>query len=199
MEAHVDRDWEQKYLQGETPWDSGLPSAELARVLAVFDIPRGRALELGCGSGTNAVHLAQLGFQVAAVDCSPTALAMATKKGQAAGVSVDWVEADVQRFGPGRPVVDFLFDRGCYHCCRRVNLAGYLQTHVSVTQPGTWCLVLTGNANDEIKGGPPKLTAPEIITEFDALYRLVELREFRFEDAGGIPGPLGWSCLLRRR
>ena len=197
--AITDRDWEDRYMQGHTPWDSGRPSAELSRVLAEFQIPRGRAIELGCGTGTNAIFLAEQGIDVTAVDCSGTALAAAKRKAKTAGVAVNWVAADVQRFGAGLPAFDLIFDRGCYHCCRRVDLAGYLETHRNVSQPGTWFLVLTGNPNDGVEGGPPKLTASELLTELEPLYRLLQLREFHFEDAGGVQGPLGWSCLMRRR
>lgn len=197
--ANVDRNWDDRYIQGDTPWDSGLPSAELTRVLSEFDIPRRRAIDLGCGSGTNAVFLAQQGFEVTGVDCSDTALAAASRKAQAAGVSVNWIAADVQRFGAGLPTFDFIFDRGCYHCCRRVDLAGYLETHRNISQPGTWCLVLAGNPNDGVEGGPPKVSAAELLAEFDPLYRLQRLLEFYFEDPGGARGPLGWSCLMRRR
>ncbi|MFV0445643.1 MAG: class I SAM-dependent methyltransferase [Planctomycetaceae bacterium] len=197
--AHTDRSWDEHYQQGTTPWDSQLRSAELARVLADHSLPRGRALELGCGSGTNAVYLAQQGFQVTAVDCSPTALEAAREKSAVAGVEIESVLADVQDFGQGRSPYDFLFDRGCYHCCRRVDLSAYLRTHQQVTTSGSYALVLSGNANDSAAGGPPKLKASEITAEFEPLYRVLQLREFRFEDAGGVPGPLGWSCLMRRR
>lgn len=199
VSAKTDRSWDEHYQQGHTPWDSGLRSAELARVLAEFPIPRGRALELGCGTGTNAIYLAQQGFTVTAVDCAETALAAARKKGMASGFDIRWIAGDVQNFGAGEAPVEFLFDRGCYHCCRRVDLAGYLESHRRVTQPGTWFLVLTGNRNDPSEVGPPKVSAAELATEFDPLYRLVQLREMHFEDAGGVPGPLGWSCLLQRR
>lgn len=197
--AVTDRDWNQRYRSGDTPWDSGRPSVELRRVLEQFPIPRGRALELGCGTGTNAVYLAQQGFQVTAVDCAAPALELARAKGAAAGVEVDWVLADVQNFGAGREPFEFVFDRGCYHCCRRVDLAGYLQTHRHVTRSGAWFLVLAGNPDDGAEGGPPRVRAAELTAEFEPLYQFHELRAMHFEDPGGVPGPPGWSCLLRRR
>ena len=74
MNANTDRDWEQRYRDGETPWNSGLVSKELQRVLRERGIEPCRALELGCGVGTNAVFLAEQGFEVTAVDCAPLAL-----------------------------------------------------------------------------------------------------------------------------
>jgi hypothetical protein len=49
-------DWENRYQQGDTPWVTRQPSQELARILDEYQIPRGRALELGCGDGTNAAE-----------------------------------------------------------------------------------------------------------------------------------------------
>lgn len=197
--ANVDRDWDDRYREGTTPWDSGLPSKELQRVLTVQGISAGRALELGCGTGTNAVFLAQQGFDVTAVDCASLALERAREKATAARVNVRWIEADVQNFGAGMQPFDFVFDRGCYHCCRRVDLAGYVATLQNVTRSGSRYLSLCGNANEQSEGqGPPRVSEEEIRTELGGLFKIDQIREFHFEDPGGVPGPLGWSVLMTR-
>ncbi len=198
-QVHIDRDWDGRYQAGETPWDSGLPSRELRRVLEEQGLPPGRALELGCGTGTNALFLAQRGFDVTAVDCSATALAEARRRSMELGLIVDWVQADVQRFGADREPFAFVFDRGCFHCCRRVDLAGYLDTLQAVTRPGSFYLSLSGNATEARSPGPPTMTEDEIREELGGLFEFMDLREFRFQDAGAIEGPLGWSTLMRRR
>jgi SAM-dependent methyltransferase len=198
-DARIDRDWQHKYQTGDTPWDSGRPSRELQCVLAERQITTGRALELGCGTGTNAVFLARRGFHVCAVDCAPLAMERARSKAVAASVSIDWHEADVQHFGAGLEPFDFVFDRGCYHCCRRVDLAGYLSTLRNVTRAGSVYLSLSGNANEQTEQGPPRVTEQEIRTELGALFQIEQLRPFRFVDPGGVDGPLGWSCLMVRR
>jgi SAM-dependent methyltransferase len=198
-DARIDRDWQNRYLSGDTPWDSGLPSRELQRVLVERKLTPGRALELGCGTGTNAVFLARQGFHVTAVDCAPLALERARSRAAAAGVTIDWHEADVQDFGAGLAPFDFIFDRGCYHCCRRVDLAGYLATLQNVTRQGSVYLSLTGNANEQTEQGPPRVTDVEIRTELGGLFEIEQLRAFRFLDPGGVDGPLGWSCLMVRR
>ena len=163
MNANTDRDWNQRYHDGETPWDSLLVSKELQRVLRERDIQPCRALELGCGSGTNAVYLATQGFAATAVDCAPLALERARSSAESAGVEVNWIEGDVQHFGADLEPFDFIFDRGCYHCCRRVDLPGWLATLRNVTRPGTVYLSLTGNANEQAEHGPPRLTEDEIL------------------------------------
>jgi methyl halide transferase len=198
--ANIDRDWEERYREGTTPWDSGIPSQELQRVLKEEGISPCRSLELGSGTGTNAVFLAQQGFDVTAVDCASLALQRARDKAAVAGVNVIWIEADVQNFGAGLPPFDFVFDRGCYHCCRRVDLPGYLMTLQNVTRPGSRYLSLCGNANEQSEGqGPPRVTEEEIRAELGGLFEIDHIREFHFEDPGGVAGPLGWSVLMTRK
>ncbi|MBX3443829.1 MAG: methyltransferase domain-containing protein [Planctomyces sp.] len=197
--ANVDRDWNQRYLDGQTPWDSGLPSRELQHILRESEIPRGRALDLGCGSGTNAVFLAQQGFRTTGVDAAAEGLALARRRADQAGVEVDWIEADVQGLSLAGGPFDFVFDRGCYHCCRRVDLDGYLATVRNATRPGSLMVCLAGNADETSEYGPPRVTAAELIGEFEPLMHIRQLRPFRFQDADEREGPLGWSLVLERR
>src|SRR3954466_5138625 len=86
--ADQPRDWNQRYAAGDTPWESGQPSAELMRVLAEWKIGPCRVLEMGCGTGENAASLARQGFDVTAFDLVPLAIERAEAKIRAAGVKV---------------------------------------------------------------------------------------------------------------
>src|SRR5439155_8349298 len=107
--------WDNRYKGGDTPWDTGFPSTELERSLAEMQLPPGRALELGCGTGTNTVWLAQHGFDCTGVDLSPRAIARARQRADEAGVQVNFLEADLTALPDLGGPFDFLFDRGCYH------------------------------------------------------------------------------------
>jgi SAM-dependent methyltransferase len=190
--------WDDRYEQHTTPWDSKLNSQELSLVVEENSIKPGRALDIGCGTGTNAVFLAQQGFQVTAVDCSQNALNQGQESATSAGVEVDWVCADVREWQPSKPF-EFIFDRGCFHCVRRENSSQIaVNTLAKFCISGTRLLVLTGNANEQREKGPPQLTEQELRDELTTEFRIDRLREFYFEDAGAIQGPLGWSCLLTR-
>lgn len=190
--------WDSRYQTGATPWDSGLPSHELQLILNENSIAPCRVLDLGCGSGTNSILLARLGFQVTAVDCSQHALAQGQLAADSAGVRVDWVCADAREWQPALPF-DFVFDRGCFHCVRRENSARVaLETLTKFCRSGTRLLVLTGNSNEQREHGPPQLSEAELRSELGAEFRIDQLREFHFQDAGEVQGPLGWSCLLTR-
>jgi SAM-dependent methyltransferase len=94
----VDRsDWDRRYRAKELLW-----SAEPCRsfVGEVEGLVPGRALDLACGEGRNAVWLAERGWRVTAVDFSPVALAKARRLAAARGAAVEWVEADLLRHRP---------------------------------------------------------------------------------------------------
>ena len=196
----VSEHWNQRYESGNTPWDSGLPSAELRRIIAETGLQPCRILELGCGTGTNAIYLAQQGFEVTAVDCSQLAIDEARQRAAAAGVEVTWLCADVCSLETPDEPYPVGFDRGCFHCVRRDGRVEHiLQTLKRMTAPGSKYIVLTGNANEKREHGPPGLFEEDIRKDLGELFQIDQLREFHFEDPGGVQGPLGWSCLATRR
>jgi SAM-dependent methyltransferase len=192
--------WDAQYRAGPAPWDTGRPSPELRRVVAAYRVRPCRAVELGCGTGTNAVWLARQGFAVTAVDISPHAVRRGRRWAAAAGVRVHFLAADLTAPGVLRGPFDFFFDRGCYHAVRLADAGAYLRTLERVTRPGALGLVLTGNAAEpEDEDGPPVLDERQLRAELGRLFDIVRLRPFRFDAPG--PGDrcyLGWSCLLRR-
>jgi methyl halide transferase len=197
-------DWNQRYVEKNTPWDSGEPSLELQRVLQEDWFPPGRVLELGCGTGTNAIFLAQMDFEVTAVDVAPLALEKARTKAAEACASVNFLQADALALPELGAPFPFVFDRGVYHHLRTVDLQRFLATLAKVTAIGGYYLTLAGNANDPAPAdvSPPRVHAQEICAELLSLFDLAQLREFRF-DGVVIPGrkdaPLAWSVLLRRK
>jgi SAM-dependent methyltransferase len=192
-------DWNQHYVKQDAPWDSGLPSKELIRVLAVESINPSRTAELGCGTGTNSIYLASRGFDVTGFDFSPAALEVARRKAAEANATVRFVQADLCHFTLDVPPFDFLFDRGCYHAARRIDQPGFMKTLKRLSRPGTRYLLLTGNTNEKHEPGPPTMTEAEIRSELEPLFEIQFLREFRFEVPDPPEGFLAWSCLMTRR
>jgi SAM-dependent methyltransferase len=191
-------DFTDRYLRGETPWDSGKPCEELLRVLGAGTLTGKTVLEFGCGTGTNAVELARRGFVVTAVDIAEPAIRIARDKARAATVTVDFRVADVLKDDLGGPY-DVLFDSGVYHCLRTIDLKGFQEFLRKSTRPGRWWLSLAGNAKEDTDPGPPVVSEDEIRAELGSLFDIVELREFRFTTKKADFRPLAWSILMRRR
>src|SRR5207302_1340829 len=103
------------YRLGITPWDRD----EVPRPLIDFAERQpspGRALDLGCGTGRDAVYLAKRGWTVSAVDFVPQAIESARRRAASAEVDVDWVLGDVTDLRELEPdSYSLVLDRGCFH------------------------------------------------------------------------------------
>lgn len=194
----IEAEYRQKYVTGDAPWDSGVPNAELVRAIETARLPGTTALELGCGTGTNAIALARHGYRVTAVDLVDVAIARGREKACRAGVEVDFRAGDLTRMDLGGPY-DVLFDSGLYHGQRTRDLAGFLAVLERVTRPGTRWLSLAGNANETDERGPPVVTEDEFREELGPLFEILDVREFRLVTNREGLRPLFWSILMRRR
>jgi methyl halide transferase len=196
-----DINWDSHYQSGEPPWETGQPSAELARVIAEDQIRPSRVIELGSGTGINALWLAQQGFDVTGVVLSRLAIEKARQRAAEAQVPVRFVVDDVLNLTEEYEPFPFFFDRGCYHAVRQIDAAAYVRTLKQVTTAGAIGLLLTGNARcPPPEGqGPPVVSAEELHMELEPAFEIVRLREFYFDTVEKIGTPfLAWSCLMRR-
>jgi SAM-dependent methyltransferase len=130
------------YRLGVTPWERDSvpgPVTELAERLSA----PGRALDIGCGTGRDAVYLSQRGWTVTGVDAVPRAIDAARLRARAAGAEVDWVLGDVTRLqtlaiGDGYAVV---IDRGCFHGLSDEERARCAEGVMALTAPGASLLM----------------------------------------------------------
>ncbi|WP_328752561.1 class I SAM-dependent methyltransferase [Streptomyces sp. NBC_00285] len=120
------------------PFFTAKPDENLVSYLDRGLVTGGRALDLGCGPGRNALHLASLGFEVDAVDLSTAAVTWARERVQEAGVGVHFlcgdvfVMADTELTG----TYDLIYDSGCFHHLpphRRVSYLALLERHLAPT------------------------------------------------------------------
>ena len=193
--------WDGAYRHTRMPgWDVGRAASELKKIVDDGTIRPGRALVLGCGTGTNAIYLASKGFTVTGVEVAPTALVLAERQARKAKVRVRWLLADVTAMGEMEPF-DFIFDRGCYHHVQLYNSTGFVETVDRLTRGGGHFLLLAGNANQPRHGGPPRVEETKLVNDFAKTWDFVCLREIRFEsrDPNHKTGPWAWSALMRRR
>jgi len=132
------------YAIGFTPWDSVLPD-ELKSIIEGPDaLPKGRALDLGCGKGTKAIYMVAHGWQVTGVDLVPRALREARKRAAAANVEVDFRLGDVTRLGDLglKSGYGLVFDFGCYHGLKSDQRARYAEDITPLAAPGATLLMM---------------------------------------------------------
>jgi 2-polyprenyl-3-methyl-5-hydroxy-6-metoxy-1,4-benzoquinol methylase len=100
-------------LPGQLPWDTGISPPELMTFIG--NNPPGKALDLGCGTGTNAITLAQHGWQVTGIDFARQAIHSARRKARKAGLQIDFRVADVSQLQNLPSPFDLILDIGCFH------------------------------------------------------------------------------------
>ena len=145
-------DWDARYAQKELVW-----SAEPNRLFAaeVAQLPPGRALDLACGEGRNAIWLAERGWRVTGVDFSEVAITKATALAASRGVDVEWVVADVL----DDPAAGGAFDLVAvlYLQLPRDEMLRAVRTAVDAVAPGGTLLVLGHDTTNLARGhGGPK-------------------------------------------
>ena len=97
--------WDQRYRDGSY---RARPDATVLLEKWQPQLPRGRALDVACGAGRNALYLAAHGYEVDAVDISPTALQRARAKSRERKLEVNWIEADLDDFAPEKSRYDLI-------------------------------------------------------------------------------------------
>jgi SAM-dependent methyltransferase len=193
-------DWNDHYRSGNLPWDTGVPSSELQLALSRHNIPPCRAIEIGCGTGTNCVWLAQQGFEVTGIDLAPLAVEQAQERARGAGVKAHFAVADVLQLPDLAGPFAFFFDRGCYHAVRLTAPQQYAPAVARQLASGARGLILAGNAREPHDPGPPVVTEEQMRDELGLAFRILDLHECRFDEAPGVPIRfLGWSCLVEKR
>lgn len=98
----------------------------------------GRAVELGCGNGRNAIFLARQGFLVQAVDYSQTAIEWARERIPEAGVAVTLAHQSVFDLQVEPGSFDLVYDSGCFHHIAPHRRSQYVDLVVSALKPGGW-------------------------------------------------------------
>ena len=114
------------------PWDSGIAPPELREYIAAH--PPGRAIDLGCGTGTNALALAQNGWRVTGVDFIPKAIRAAKRKLKQATLEADLSVGDVTNLRGITGPFDLALDIGCFHGVE--DRAAYLDELDRLLAPG---------------------------------------------------------------
>jgi SAM-dependent methyltransferase len=188
------------YRVGFTPWDTGQVPSELSALIeGPGALPTGRALDIGCGTGTQAVYMARSGWEVTAVDAVPRPLSQARARADAAGVNVDWILADAARLHKLGLTTGFtlFFDRGCFHGLDDSQRGAYAAGVDGLAAPGA-TLLMWAFAPSRVPTSPPGVEQSELIARFVG-WRLVSAEP---ETDGDAAGPLrnvprSWYRLVR--
>ena len=153
------------------PWDSGISPPELMEFIRSSQ--PGRALDLGCGTGTNIITLAKNGWQVTGVDFAPYAISIARRKARAEGVTADLRVSDVASLVGIHGPFDFVLDLGCFHGLQADEKTSYLKQLQRVGAPQAMWLLYGIFKKTEVTRGPGLASSDieKILAGFDLVFR----------------------------
>jgi len=161
-------DWNARYAQKELLWTAA-PNRRFAEEVA--GLAPGRALDLACGEGRNAVWLAERGWEVTGVDFSDVALVKAAQLATSRGVEVEWVVADVLDDDPVAGAFDLVVV--LYLQLPREAMLRAIRGAASAVAPGGTLLVL-GHDSANIADGHGGPKDPAVLYTADDLVPLLE-------------------------
>jgi len=194
--------WNERYRASELVWSAG-PNQVIEAELA--EMQPGRAVDLACGEGRNAIWLARQGWQVTAVDFARDGL----DKGRvlAGGLDIDWVCADVTtwRRRHDEPAYDVAVV-AYLQVAAPARRAAVRNAYDSVRTGGTFLLVAHDSTNlTEGTGGPQDpsvlMTAEDVLTDLGGetfeVQRAGRVARVVADGHGEEPAATAWDCLVR--
>lgn len=189
--------WNESYASGQLPWDTGHPEPLLVEFVTSGGVTPTCTLEVGAGTGTNAIWLAERGFNVLGVALSPLAIerAQAKLEGRALGcrfATLDFLAAPLPdvRF-------QFVFDRGCFHVFDEPDDRQRFATQVAaaLAPGGLWLSLIGSTEGPPREVGPPRRSAREVAVAIEPSLEIVEMRSAEFPSNGA----KAWFCLSCQR
>ena len=170
---------------GDPPWDTGVSPPELKDYLR--HASPGRALDVGCGTGTNLLTMAKMGWQVVGVDIAWLSVIQARRKLRQAGEEGRVIYGDITGDLKLTGAFDLVLDIGCYHSLSAQGREDYRQNlHGWLKPGGTYLLYAHRRTSHEASHGIAE-------ADMDALEQFLELdwrddgAEERPDGGGGRP------------
>jgi SAM-dependent methyltransferase len=189
--------WNLFYLFGRPRWDTGITPPELVELIEGGRVQPGRALDIGCGTGTNAVYLAQHGFEVVGTDVAWLAIRKAQRKARDAGVSATFHVGEAVKLGtaagpPLKRLFELAVDIGCFHSLQSAQREAYASMLRRVLRQGGHYLLYAW--------GPRKLAGRDVgLTPEDTEALLAGDFELCWTRAGEEAGSPSYWYLFKRR
>jgi SAM-dependent methyltransferase len=184
------------------PWDIDGPQPAFARLAEAGQIT-GRVLDIGCGTGENALHFASRKLDVAAVDASNVAIERARDKARQRGLTVRFIHGDALALAELRGTFDTITDSGLLHVLSDEQMTQLVHGVHAILRRGAryWLMCFSEHSTGN---GPRKLTKQRIATLFEHGWKVHHIDAARFQT---IPGrgyqedpnaTAAWLCEIER-
>jgi cyclopropane fatty-acyl-phospholipid synthase-like methyltransferase len=200
----MDREQFETFYQGQAPWD--IPGAQPPFVgLEDAGAIRGSVLDVGCGTGENALYLASRRHEVWGIDFVPQAIERARQKVKQRGLSVHFQVGDALQLDQLGRTFDTVIDCGLFHTFSDEERPAFVSGLATVVRPGGCVHILCFSDQEPPGQGPRRVTQQEIRDAFRDGWNVVEIRDARFQTTDhpeartfSPGGPKAWLVTINR-
>lgn len=166
--------------RGTPPWDIGSPQGEFVKIFHNGEIT-GRVLDIGCGTGENAIFFAGQGLEVWALDAAPLAIQKAKKKALERAVRVEFILGDALHLENQRRRFDTITDCGLFHTFSDEDRKLFIRSlKAALNKSGTYFMLCFSDKEPADWGGPRRVSKDEIVKNFGTGWKINYIREARF-------------------
>jgi SAM-dependent methyltransferase len=190
-ERREGRPWDASYQGGPAPWDIGRPQPALMRLPFT-----GAVLDVGCGTGENALHVAAQGLPVLGVDVAETAIAIARAKAADRGITAEFAVGDALALGGLGRRFDSVLDCGLFHTFDDEERPRYVASLAAATEPGGTLYVLCFRPGPDT--GPHPVGEEDLRAAFAAGWRVAAVRPERLQTRFNDAGAPAWLATIER-
>jgi SAM-dependent methyltransferase len=172
--------WEDAY-NARPPWDIGRPQPAFVELVRAGELNIGGVLDVGCGTGENALYLAEKGFSVVGVDLATRAIDAAKAKSTERRLKVDFRIANALSLEFKNDYFDNAIDSGLFHTFNDSNRVDFAREIARVLKTGGKYFMLCFSDKEPTNwGGPRRITKEEIATTFSPLFNINYIRDAYF-------------------
>ena len=180
------------------PWDIGHPQREFVRLADAGEV-KGDVIDLGCGTGENAMMLAAKGNRVLGIDSAPLAIAKARKKAEERRSTAEFEVANALELQALGRTFDSAIDCGLFHTFSDRQRKVFSVSLMRALRPGGRYFMLCFSDDEPADwGGPRRVSKEEIVETFRQEWRIDSTKPARFEAAGRGEGGRAWLASLTR-
>lgn len=178
--------WDEAY-KGTPPWDVGHPQPVFESLVEAGEIKLGRALDIGCGRGENAIMLALNGFDVTGIDLVKDAISDARAKVIERHVKVNFVVGDVLQMDRlfAEEEFDVVIDSGLFHAMTDEERPVFARQVYKVLKIGGKYFMLCFSDKEPPGQGPRRVSKAEIEQTFTSLFKIIYIKDSAFESRFG--------------
>ena len=184
--------------RGTPPWDIGRPQKEFTELVRRGEIT-GSVLDIGCGTGENALFFAGEGHEVWGVDATPLAIQKAMEKAEKRGLRVNFLVLDARDLSGLNRKFDTVTDSGFFHTLSDEDRPVFLDTLAAVLSPAGNYFMLCFSDREPAGYGPRRITKREIEEIFRDGWSINYIRPAVFESRTRAEGSRAWFSSISKK